>query len=103
MPFVEKLHCIICKARRLVQQGKKVSIPHRQHDTRCHVNRKTRGLSPMTVFITRESAPNNVINNAPATASVLGRKLASKAGTNIGHFFSPYLPPNCDFSCHGIV
>jgi hypothetical protein len=87
MPFVEKLHCIICKARRLVQQEKKVSIPHRQHNKRCSVNRKTRGLSPMTVFVTRESAPNNV---KPAMSSVLGQNLtakAAKAGTNIGHFF----------------
>jgi hypothetical protein len=90
--FVEKLHCILCKARHLQKQGKKVSIPHRAHDLRCHINRKTRGLSKMAVFVTRESARNIAINNAPM-ASVLGRKLAAKAakdGTNIGRFYSPY-------------
>jgi hypothetical protein len=88
--FVAKLHCVVCKAIRLVAQGKNVSIPHRSHDKRCSNNRKTRGLSAMAVSITKATAENIAINNF-----VLGRKLAAEAAkkaatTNIGHFFSPY-------------
>ena len=32
--FVEKLHCVVCKARCLVAQGQNVSLPHRSHDKR---------------------------------------------------------------------
>ncbi len=54
--FVEKLHCILCKARHLQKQGKKVSLPHRPPDLRRHINRKTRGLSKWPSLVTRESA-----------------------------------------------
>jgi hypothetical protein len=91
--FIEKLHCVVCKAKRLIAQGKNVSLPHRSHDKRCSMNRKTRGLSAMAVFVEKEANRNLAINNAPL-ASFLGQKLAAEAaktGTNIGRYFSsPY-------------
>jgi hypothetical protein len=90
--FIEKLHCVVCKAKRLIAQGKNVSLPHRSHDKRCSMNRKTRGLSAMAVFVDKEANRNMAINNAPM-ASFLGQKLAAEAaktGTNILRFFSPY-------------
>jgi hypothetical protein len=86
--FVAHLHCVVCKAIRLVSQGKNVSIPHRAHDKRCRVNRKTKGLSAMSVYVDREAAQNIAINNAPID-SVLGRRLAREASTNINRFFAP--------------
>ncbi len=56
--FIEKLHCVVCKAICLVAQGKNVSIPHRSHDKRCSNNRKTRGFSTTSVVVTRESVQN---------------------------------------------
>jgi hypothetical protein len=86
--FVAHLHCVICKAIRLVSQGKNVTVPHRSHDKRCRINRKTKGLSVMRIYINREAAQNIAINNAPID-SVLGRRLAAEASTNINRFFSP--------------
>jgi hypothetical protein len=98
--FVSHLHCCVCKARHLNYLnsragGKtvKVNIPHRAHHKKCSMNRKTRGLSVMTVFVEKEATRNIARCTAPI-ASVLGRTLAAEAaeaGTNIGRFF-PTLP-----------
>jgi hypothetical protein len=90
--FVEALHCSVCKARRLNARGNAVNIPHRPHHKKCSMNRKTRGLSAMTVFVNREATQNIAINTAPM-ASVLGQRLATEAaesGANIARFFAPY-------------
>ena len=86
--FVAALHCSVCKARRLTAIGKKVSVPHRSHDKRCPMNRKTRGLSKTTVFVNREAQRNIAINTAPL-ASILGRKIDAESGATIARFFSP--------------
>ena len=70
--FVETLHCGVCKARHLSLRGKNVNIPHRSHHKNCSMNRKTKGLSAMTVFVNKQAARNIAINNAPIN-SVLGR------------------------------
>ena len=43
----------------------------------------------MAVFVNKEAARNMAINSAPM-ASILGRKLAATASTNIGQYFSPF-------------
>jgi hypothetical protein len=90
--FVEALHCSVCKARRLNARGNVVKIPHRPHHKRCSMNRKTRGLSAMTVFVNREATRNVAINTA-LMASVLGQRLATEAaeaGANVARFFAPH-------------
>jgi hypothetical protein len=90
--FAEALHCSVCKARRLNARGNAVNIPHRPHHKKCSMNRKTRGLSAMTVFVNREATRNIAINTAPM-ASVLGQRLtteAAESGANIARFFAPY-------------
>jgi hypothetical protein len=87
--FVEGVHCGVCKAKRDIARGKDVKLPHRSHDKRCSLNRRTRGLSATTVLVNKEAARNMAINTAPI-ASVLGQKLAAEAGTNIARFFAPY-------------
>jgi hypothetical protein len=42
----------------------------------------------MSVYVDREAAQNIAINNAPID-SVLGRRLAREASTNINRFFAP--------------
>jgi hypothetical protein len=90
--FAEALHCSVCKARRLNARGNAVNIPHRPHHKKCGMNRKTRGLSAMTVFVNREATRNIAINTAPM-ASVLGQRLATEAaesGANVARFFAPH-------------
>jgi hypothetical protein len=89
--FAEALHCSVCKVRRLNARGNAVNIHHGPHHKKCGVNRKTRGLSAMTVFVNREAARNVAINTAPM-ALVLGPRLATEAaeaGANIARFFAP--------------
>ena len=103
--LIEKLHCVVCKAWRLVAQGKNVSLPHRSHDKRCSMNRKIRGLSA-AVFVTKAAAQNIVINNAPM-ASIFSQNLEAEAGTNIACFFSsPYpqkIPPDRNVARHPVA
>jgi hypothetical protein len=90
--FAAALHCSVCKATRLIEQGKRVNIPHRSHHKKCSLNRNTRGLSAMTVFVNTEATRNIAINAAPM-ASILGQRLAAEAvetGANIARFFSPH-------------
>src|SRR5210317_1459409 len=62
--FVPVLHCCVCKKLYQSATGKKVSIPHRAHDRRCPKNRKTRGMSAMTVFVNQEAERNIAANTA---------------------------------------
>ena len=92
--FVAALHCNQCIGLRLFKVAKArgktgVSKPHKPHHKKCSLNRKTKGLSAMTVFVENEAARNIARCTAPM-ASVLGRTLAAEAaeaGTNIGRFF----------------
>jgi hypothetical protein len=36
--FAAALHCSVCKATRLIEQGKRVNIPHRSHHKKCSLN-----------------------------------------------------------------
>ena len=47
------------------KQELRASIPHRPHDKHCPHNRKTRGMSEMTVFVMKEAERNIRLNNMP--------------------------------------
>jgi hypothetical protein len=55
--FAEALLCSLCKDWRLsAREGENVNVPHRSHHKKCSMNRKTKGLSAMTVFVNEKAA-----------------------------------------------
>ena len=72
LAFDAQRDCKVCRAKCLINSGFPTTVPKRAHHTRCPKNRKTQGMSEMTVYVERQAAQNLAANRAPIIAAPPG-------------------------------